>query len=107
VVEVCWNWPVAIELLEGLLDEVKLAHPLKVKAIVEARVKTDSIDYKTLAYLLRADLIPEVYLREKGNLQRQKILKFISPYQLFCQMLQPYGIGKKQFLPRESILQLL
>jgi len=44
VVEACWNWPVAIELLEGLVDEVKLAHPLKVKAIAEARIKTDSID---------------------------------------------------------------
>ena len=80
VVEACWNWPVAVELLEGLVDEVKLAHPLKVKAIAEARIKTDSIDSETLAYLLRADLIPEAYLRDKGNLQRQKILRMRSFY---------------------------
>jgi hypothetical protein len=80
VVEACWNWPVAVELLEGLVDEVKLAHPLKVKAIAEARIKTDSIDSETLAYLLRADLIPEAYLRGKSNLQRQKILRMRSFY---------------------------
>jgi transposase len=80
VVEACWNWPVAVELLEGLVDEVKLAHPLKVKAIAEARIKTDSIDSETLAYLLRADLIPEAYLRDKSNLQRQKILRMRSFY---------------------------
>ena len=62
------------------MDEVKLAHPLKVKAIAEARIKTDSIDSQTLAYLLRADLIPEAYLRDKSNLQRQKILRMRSFY---------------------------
>ena len=80
VVEACRNWPVAVELLEGLVDGVKLAHPLKVKAIAEARIKTDSIDSETLAYLLRADLIPEAYLRDKSNLQRQKILRMRSFY---------------------------
>ena len=80
VVEACWNWPIAVELLEGLVDEVKLAHPLKVKAIAEARIKTDSIDSETLAYLLRADLIPEAYLRDKSNLGRQKILRMRSFY---------------------------
>ena len=75
VVEACWNWPVAVELLEGLVDKVVLAHPLKVKAIAEARIKTDSIDSATLAYLLRADLIPEAYLRDKENLKRQKVLR--------------------------------
>jgi len=62
------------------VDEVKLAHPLKVKAIAEARIKTDSIDSETLAYLLRADLIPEAYLRDKSNLERQKILRMRSFY---------------------------
>ena len=80
VVEACWNWPVAVELLEGLVDKVVLAHPYKVKAIAEARIKTDSIDSATLAYLLRADLIPEAYLRDKENLKRQKVLRARSFY---------------------------
>jgi len=32
-----------------------------VRAIADARIKTDTIDSETLAHLLRADLIPEAY----------------------------------------------
>ncbi len=38
-----------------------LAHAKMVKAISYAKVKTDTVDAKTLAELLRADLIPEAY----------------------------------------------
>ena len=41
---------------------MRLAHPLKVKALAEAKVKTDKIDSETLAHLLRADLLPESYV---------------------------------------------
>lgn len=41
--------------------EVKLAHPAPVKAIASARIKTDRIDARILAHLLRADLIPEAW----------------------------------------------
>ena len=41
---------------------MRLAHPLKVKAIAQAKVKTDKIDSETLAHLLRADLLPESYV---------------------------------------------
>ena len=75
VVEACWNWPVAVELLEGLVSKVILAHPYKVRVIAESRIKTDSIDSETLAYLLRADLIPQAYLRSTEELKRQKVLR--------------------------------
>jgi hypothetical protein len=42
---------------------VYLAHPLKVRAIAEARIKTDRIDSKILAHLLRCDLLPTAYAR--------------------------------------------
>jgi transposase len=42
--------------------EVKLANPVKTRAIAEARVKTDKVDSKILAHLLRADLIAECYV---------------------------------------------
>ena len=48
--------------LEEEIDGVKLAHPLKVKAIADAKIKTDKIDARILAHLLRADLIPEAYV---------------------------------------------
>jgi transposase len=42
--------------------KVKVAHPSKVKAIASARIKTDKIDARILAHLLRADLIPESFV---------------------------------------------
>lgn len=75
VVEACWNYQVAVRLLEDHTKKVILANPLKVKAIAEAKIKTDSIDAETLAQLLRADLIPEAYLRDNENRNLQKILR--------------------------------
>jgi len=42
--------------------QVKLANPVKTRAIAEARVKTDKVDSRILAHLLRADLIAECYV---------------------------------------------
>ena len=39
-----------------------LAHPLRTQAIAAARVKTDAVDAKTLAHLLRTGLLPEAYI---------------------------------------------
>jgi len=44
------------------LGEVVLAHPRRLKAIVEGRAKTDKLDAILLAKLLRADLIPTAYI---------------------------------------------
>ena len=49
------------DLLENLGVEVHLAHPKRVKAIAFAKVKTDSIDAKVLADLLRSNMLPESY----------------------------------------------
>ncbi len=42
--------------------EVVLAHPLRLKAIWSGRAKTDKLDAKVLAELLRGGLIPESYV---------------------------------------------
>jgi transposase len=55
------NWTVMFDWLDELVDEVVLAHPLKVKAIAEAKIKTDKIDATILAHLLRADLVPSAH----------------------------------------------
>ena len=44
------------------MGEVILAHPLKMRAIVTARAKTDKLDSRMLARLLRAELIPRSYV---------------------------------------------
>lgn len=59
--EASYNWGKMYDWLDDVADEVILAHPLKVRAIAEARIKNDKIDSATLAHLLRADLIPEAY----------------------------------------------
>jgi len=56
--------PIYDYLDEGGFDVV-VAHPLKVKAIADAKIKTDKIDSRILADLLRADLIPESYMPDK------------------------------------------
>ena len=45
--------------------EVVLAHPLRLKAIWSGRAKTDKLDAKVLAELLRGGLIPESYVPPK------------------------------------------
>ncbi len=51
---------------------------MKIRAIADAKIKSDSIDPKTLAHLLRADLIPELHVpskevREQKNLLRHRL----------------------------------
>lgn len=78
VLEACRNWLVMHDMLEEFAQEVKLAHPLKVKAIASAKIKTDEIDSRVLADLLRADLIPEAHVpslevRLARNVLRQRL----------------------------------
>jgi len=78
VVEAGRNWPVMYDWLEQLVEEVTLAHPAKVRVIAEAKVKTDRIDSRMLAQLLRADLIPAAYVpgvvtREQRRRLRQRM----------------------------------
>lgn len=55
----CMPW---VEFLESMGYEVFLAHPAKVRVIAEARIKTDKIDSKALAHLLRLDYLPCSYI---------------------------------------------
>jgi transposase len=61
-VEATRNWYWLYELLESLNIEVKLAHPLKVKLIAEAKLKNDKVDPWVLAHLERLDFLPEAYI---------------------------------------------
>ena len=56
--EATYGWEWLAELLEDTGYDVHLAHPLRTRAIAAARVKTDAIDAKTLAHLLRTGLLP-------------------------------------------------
>jgi transposase len=62
VLEAGRTWPVMYDWLSELGAEVTLAHPTKVRVIAEAKVKTDRIDSRTLAQLLRLDWVPKAYV---------------------------------------------
>ena len=78
VLEASRSWGNMYDLLEQVSEQVVLAHPWKVRAIPEAQVKTDRVDARVLAHLLRLDWVPGAYIppretREKRNLLRQRI----------------------------------
>jgi transposase len=75
VLEASYCWGPMFDWLDEVADEVVLAHPSKVRAIAEARIKTDKIDSETLAYLLRADLIPKAYAPSKEVRAIKRVLR--------------------------------
>ena len=76
VVEPSANFWIRIyDRLEDEGVEVKLSNPLRTKAIAEARIKTDRIDAKTLAYLLRGDLVAESYVPTRKNRERRALIR--------------------------------
>jgi transposase len=76
--ESCIAWPFVYDLIHDLVDEVQLAHPLLTKYIAWNHIKTDRLDSKALATLLRGNLVPRAYLaphdiRQARNLVRHRL----------------------------------
>jgi len=84
VLEATRNWTVMHDILEELTSDVTLAHPLKVKAIAEAKIKTDKIDSTILAHLLRCDLVPAAYVCSA----QARIIKNLLRHRMFLVRLQ-------------------
>lgn len=62
VIEACCNYYWMYQQLQSLGIDVILAHPLKTRAIADAKVKNDRLDANMLCDLLRAGLIPQSYI---------------------------------------------
>lgn len=75
VMEATRNWTMMYDYLEELIEDVRLAHPMKVKAIAEAKIKTDKIDSEVLAHLIRCELLPEAYVPTKGARYIRQVLR--------------------------------
>lgn len=72
------NWDWLYEILEEELADVKLSHPSRTRLIAEAKIKTDKVDAKVLAHLLRTGFLPEAYapdrqVRDGRELHRYRI----------------------------------
>lgn len=60
------TWAIA-DLLRESGARVVVSNPLRTKAIAEAKVKTDKVDALTLAQLLAADFVPEVWVPDQDT----------------------------------------
>ena len=77
VYEASRNWSHIRDLLLSVgVSDVVLAHPRKLRAIASARIKTDRLDSKILADLLRADLIPESYMPSQEVIDLRNLCRF-------------------------------
>lgn len=56
-------------------DSTVLSNPIKTKAIAPAKIKTDKIDAKILADLLRADMIPSCYIPSKKTMEFRELVR--------------------------------
>jgi transposase len=75
VLEATGNALAVVRVVQPYVSEVVLAHPKKLRAICEAKVKTDKADARTLAELLAADLIPQVWV---GDEQTRLLRRLVS-----------------------------
>jgi transposase len=73
--EATYGWEWLAELLEEAGYDLHLAHPLRTRAIAAARVKTDAIDAKTLAHLLRTGFVPEAYVAPRELRDLRELLR--------------------------------
>lgn len=87
VIEATCNHYWMHEQLTSLGCLVKVAHPLKTRAIADAKVKNDRLDANILCDLLRADLIPQSYLPpEKTRFLRELVRQHIRLVQMRTQV---------------------
>lgn len=56
--------------------ELKVAHPLMLKAIAASKKKSDRIDAEKIADLLRADLLPECYMAPTEIRELRRVLRY-------------------------------
>jgi transposase len=73
--EASYNWPYYYRAAEEAADTIVLAHPLKTRIIGEAKIKTDKIDSKVLAYMLKADMLPAAYVPSKDTMENKLLLR--------------------------------
>ena len=73
--EATYGWEWLADVLQDAGYELHLAHPLRTRAIASARVKTDAVDARTLAHLLRTDLLPEAYIAPRDLRELRELLR--------------------------------
>jgi transposase len=68
-------WEPIFDMIEDMRYDIKLANPVKTRAIAESRIKTDKVDASTLADLLRANLVAESYIPSHETRELRNIIR--------------------------------
>lgn len=76
ILESTINWYWLVDFVGELVDEVKMVNPGKAKAIASAKIKTDKIDNRNLAWLAKNGLIPEIYIPPRALRDLRELLRF-------------------------------
>lgn len=76
VLEAGGNWYWMCDLLDSMVIDNRLCHPMKTKAIASARIKTDKIDSGILAHLGRMDFVPEAYKPDMETRHLRELLRY-------------------------------
>lgn len=75
--EATMNWGWLHELLEVIpqIERIVMANPLYVRLIAAAQIKTDKVDARKLAQLLRANLLPASHIPDRATRLRKEVLR--------------------------------
>lgn len=74
VLEATFHTWAIVQILSRHVDRVVVADPAQLKAIAQARIKTDKVDAHILAQLLRLDFLPEVEMPDRGTWALRQLL---------------------------------
>ena len=66
----CWA---VVEILQQHVQHVVVSNPMATKAIAQSKIKTDKVDAKVLAQLLRCDFVPTVWQPDAGTRLRRQV----------------------------------
>jgi transposase len=73
--EATYGWSWFADLLADAGIAAHMAHPLATKAIAAARVKNDAVDAKTLAHLLRTNLLAEAWIAPPAAREARRLVR--------------------------------
>jgi transposase len=73
--EATYGWGWFADLLVDAGITAHMSHPLATKAIASARVKNDAIDARTLAHLLRTNLLPEAWIAPPEAREARRVIR--------------------------------
>ncbi|HEX6161703.1 MAG TPA: IS110 family transposase [Thermoanaerobaculia bacterium] len=107
VVEATGAWYWVADVLAEHRAELQLAHPARVRAISEAKVKTDGRDALTLLTMLRLNMVPQAHvisrelrgLRDLLRMRLQLVEKRTSAMNSIARLLEKYNCATVPALP--------